>query len=383
MRWFGPNDPVGLGTIKQAGCSGVVTALHHIPVGDIWPVEEITERQQIIAQYGLKWEVVESLPVHDSIKKNLPESEYLISNYIRSLENLSKCDIKVVTYNFMPVLDWLRTDVNYPLNDGSSALYFSKYGLIAFDLFILKRPEAHRQYSDSEYSKAAAFFETLDNKARESLCQNILLGLPGSTENFTLENLRKEIDSYKNIDAQALKKNLIRFLTLVAPAAQEFGVNLAIHPDDPPFPVLGLPRVVSTGEDLSEIFKAVDVPANGLCFCTGSLGAHPENKPEEIFEQFKERIYFLHLRNIIRTDSGDFFESNHLDGDVPMPQIVEKILIWMKETRIPLPMRPDHGHLMLDDLNKKYYPGYSAIGRLKGLAELRGLEIGINLNGKR
>lgn len=377
MRWFGPQDTVKLSDIRQAGCAGVVTALHHIPVGDIWTAEEIEKRKKVIEAAGMTWTVVESLPVSDDIKRQGNDWLQHIENYKASLHNAAACGIKVITYNFMPVLDWLRTDIDYPMPDGSRALYFNQVDFAAFDLFLLQRPGAENDYDKAVRKRAGERMEVMTASEKERLFRNCLLGLPGSDEAFTPAQVLSELKKYEGIDTAQLKKNLFHFLQQVIPAAEECGIVMAIHPDDPPYSVLGLPRIMSTEKDVEDLFNAVPSKANGLCFCTGSFGVRAENNIVSMLRRFADRIYFLHLRNTKREAGGNFYEAAHLEGDTDMFDVMKEIVDMQNRRNVSLPMRPDHGHQMLDDLDKKTYPGYSAIGRLKGLAELRGIEYAV------
>jgi len=383
FRWFGPNDAVSLAAIKQTGASGIVTALHHIPCGDVWSVDEIAQRKAIVEQAGFSWSVIESINIHESIKTGAPERDLYLEKYIETLKNVAELGINTVCYNFMPVLDWTRTHLDYRLPNNASALRFHYPALAAFDLYMLERPEAFEEFTPEQQATAKIYLDGLTQSEKETLKNTILAGLPGTDEVFTIPQFKEHLKKYQNIDRGALKANLEFFLKAIIPDAEKLGVKMCIHPDDPPFPVLGLPRIVCTEQDLADVVNACPSPANGLTLCTGSLGANPANDIPGIIERLGSHIHFFHLRNVRREADGSFYEAEHLAGSTDMFEVMKSIVAEQQKRSlagrddIAVPMRPDHGHKILDDFNYDTYPGYSAIGRLKGLAELRGLEMGV------
>ena len=375
-RWYGPNDPVSLQDIKQAGATGIVSALHHIPHGEIWPKEDILERKSIIEEAGLNWSVVESVPVHEDIKTNTGNCNLLIENYKQTLSNLASCGINIVCYNFMPVLDWTRTQLDLVMTDGSKALYFDWIDLALFDIHILKRPDATNDYSAEIIEGVDQKMRNITSAEKEELSRVILMGIPGEAD-ISLESLANSISIYQSIGKDGLRENLFKFLRAIDNTCTSNGIKMTIHPDDPPYPILGLPRIVSNKEDYISLLTNVPQEFNGVCYCTGSLGASQTNDLADILQYVKSKVYFAHLRNVKKNELGSFYEADHLDGDVKMYEIMKILSEENQKRTTAIPFRPDHGHQMLDDLHKTSNPGYSAIGRLRGLAELRGLEYGI------
>jgi mannonate dehydratase len=388
FRWFGPSFGVSLADIKQVGATGIVTACHHIAAGEVWPVSDIEKIKKDIEKAGLEWSVVESVNVHNAIKTGSDDRDTYIEKYIQTLKNLASLDIKVVCYNFMPVLDWTRTNLDYRLGDGTSALRYDHLDLVAFDLFILRREGAEQDYTEDLIAQATAHFEALNQTEKERLQNTVLAGLPGTRDVISLAVFRKHLSDYADVSREKLKENLAYFLQAVIPEAERLGVRMCVHPDDPPFSILGLPRIVSNYEDIKYLLACCDSPANGLTFCSGSLGAGKDNDLVKIAKDFGDKVHFIHLRNVARDANGSFHESDHLDGSVPIAEVMRELILQQKERHakgvqiVDIPMRPDHGHVMLDDMNrmKDFYPGYSTLGRAKGLAELSGLELGLRLS---
>lgn len=382
-RWFGPYDTTTLEEIKQTGATGIVSALHEIPIGTVWPIDKINAHKKKIEDAGFRWSVVESVPIHEDIKRQRGNFQTWIENYKQTIRNLSKCGIDTICYNFMPVLDWTRTDLQYPMNDGSTGLRFDEIALAAFDVFILKRKGAEDEYEDQTLQAANEYAENLSEEEVEKLTETILAGLPGTEEGYSYEEFREMLSTYDGISAKDLQSNLIYFLQEIIPVAEKVGVRMAIHPDDPPFPLFGLPRVVSTEEYAKAIIESVDSPYNGLTFCTGSYGARADNDLPKMIESLGHRINFVHLRSVQRESGRSFHEANHLEGDGNLVEVMKALIKEQhrrKEegrTDLNIPFRPDHGHQMLDDLKKETFPGYSCIGRMRGLAEMRGVEMGI------
>jgi mannonate dehydratase len=383
FRWYGPGDAVTLAGIRQTGATGIVNALHHITNGEVWSNDEINTRKKIIEDSGFRWSVVESVNIHESIKTGGTARDKYIFNYIATLKNLSAAGIKTVCYNFMPVLDWTRTDIDYRLPNGASALRYYAPALAAFDLYILERPNAYREFTSQQLHEAKTYLDGLKTGDKELMVNTIMAGLPGTKDVLSVKEFKEHLKKYEDVDAPALKEHLAYFLRAIIPKAQEFGVKMCIHPDDPPFPILGLPRVVSTEKDLADVVNACPSPSNGITFCTGSLGARSDNDLPGIVSRLGSHIHFLHLRNVQREADGSFYEADHLSGSTDMYAVMKNIVLEQQKrtesgrTDIAIPVRPDHGHKLLDDFNYKTFPGYSIIGRLKGLAELRGLELGI------
>ncbi|MET4082545.1 mannonate dehydratase [Pedobacter sp. UYP30] len=383
FRWFGPNDEVTLADIRQTGATGVVTALHHIPCGHVWSIEEVAKRKDEIENAGLTWSVIESINIHESIKIGSADRDEWIEKYIQSLKHVSEMGLSIVCYNFMPVLDWTRTNLDFILPNRASALKYDAVALAAFDLFILEREGAEKDFSTERIVDAKAYFDGLSKEEKETLQNTIMAGLPGTDEVFTPEEFKRHLKKYEQVDASVLRENLAYFLRAIVPDAEKMGIKMCIHPDDPPFPILGLPRVVCNADDLEYIVSSAPSPANGITFCTGSLGANPANNLPEMLKRFGPHIHFLHLRNVTKEANGSFYEADHLNGDNDMANIMEAVIREQQSRQeqgrddVAIPVRPDHGHKILADVNQHAYPGYSVTGRMKGLAELRGLELGL------
>ncbi len=383
FRWYGPNDAVTLAAIRQTGATGIVNALHHIPCGEVWSSAEIKQRQDMINEAGFRWSVVESVNIHESIKTAGDLRDKYIENYIATLKNLSEAGIKTVCYNFMPVLDWTRTDLDFRLPNNASALRYHAQALVAFDLFILERENALNEFSAEQQRHAKEYLDSLSTDERQHLTNTIMAGLPGTDDVYIIAEFKEELKKYQHVDTKALKENLAWFLKAIIPEAEKLGIKMCIHPDDPPFPILGLPRVVSTESDLEDVINACPSASNGITFCTGSLGARGDNDLPAMIGRLGPHIHFLHLRNVQREPDGSFYEADHLGGSTDMYAVMKSVVLEQKRRAengrydVGIPMRPDHGHKLLDDFNYKTFPGYSVIGRLKGLAELRGLEMGV------
>ena len=383
FRWYGPLDPVTLAAITQTGATGIVNALHHIPTGAVWSLEEIEQRKNMIQSAGLTWSVVESVNIHEGIKTAGPRRDEYAENYIATLKNLAQANVKTVCYNFMPVLDWTRTDIDYRLPNGASALRMHAPAIAAFDLYILEREGAFDEFTAEQQQAAKLYLDSLSDEQKQVLINNVMAGLPGTKDVFTIEEFKEKLLAYQGIDAAGLKQNLAWFLQTIIPEAEKLGIKMCIHPDDPPFPIMGLPRIVSTEADLMHVVNACPSESNGLTFCTGSLGARADNDLPGIVGRLGKHFHFLHLRNVQREADGSFYEADHLGGSTDMYAVMKAVINEQQRRLeggredITIPMRPDHGHKLLDDFNYDTYPGYSIIGRLKGLAELRGLELGI------